>query len=178
MRKLIFIFAVVCVTSLKAQNESYQYLFDLHGQKRVISFSFQTLSDQIQIFWKLRHDSGAYLVSKSAIERASGMSFVRGETGKSISLEPDETLFLLISKEAVQELIATGRFVYNQTTYVSLGEESFAIGDTVFQVIHARAQVDETELWIVKNPERLLIARLEKNPLGINYILKEIIDYD
>ena len=48
-------------------------------------------------------------------------------------------------------------------------------GKTV-EALHVKAQIDETEMWIIKNPEFPLICKVIKNPLGINPTLVKVVD--
>ncbi|HCX24661.1 MAG: hypothetical protein CMB80_13040 [Flammeovirgaceae bacterium] len=164
--------------SLNAQQLSihhYEYLFNLHGQMRVIELDFHNVvSEDVLVEWKLRKESGFYKLNLQAARNAMGMSFQRGETQDTVKIKADQTLYQMISMNAYDELVKQKQFMYNKTTYVWLGEELYTVGEQSMPVIHVRAQIDDTEMWITKSPDWPVVVRMTYNPLGINY---ELINY-
>ena len=85
----------------------------------------------------------------------------------------------MISRSAYQDLVKNNSFVYNNTTYVLAKNEDkngVSIDGKLIDALHVIAQIDETEMWIIKNPEFPLICKIAKNPLGINFILVKVAD--
>lgn len=85
----------------------------------------------------------------------------------------------MISQSAYQDLLKNDKFIYNNTTYVldkNEDKNGVVIDGKSTDVLHVIAQIDETEMWIVKNPEYPLICKITKNPLGINWTLVKIVD--
>jgi hypothetical protein len=69
--------------------------------------------------------------------------------------------------------------VYNNTTYIldkNEDKNGVSIDGKLIDALHVIAQIDETEMWIVKNSEFPLICKIIKNPLGINFTLVKVVD--
>ncbi|HEX9151621.1 MAG TPA: hypothetical protein VF842_06025, partial [Flavobacterium sp.] len=95
-----------------------------------------------------------------------------------LNLKPTETFFM-ISQKAYQDLLKNNKFIYNNTTYVldeNADKNSVEMDGKLIDTLHVIAQIDETEMWILKNPDFPLIYKITKNPLGINFILVKIVD--
>jgi hypothetical protein len=111
-----------------------------------------------------------------AVKNGTELSFNQGESSPLINLKPTETFFM-ISQSAYQELLNKGAFIYNNTTYVldkSEEKNPILIDGKAITTLHVLAQIDETEMWIIQNPEFPLLCKMTKNPLGINFTLTEI----
>lgn len=79
----------------------------------------------------------------------SGAQYVAGET------------FLFISRDALDSLRRTGRFVYDGITWRRIGEDG--------QSIHVRADVDGTEMWISESSALPWVREMRGNKLGIDW---------
>ena len=85
----------------------------------------------------------------------------------------------MISQSAYQDLVKSKKFVYNNTTYVLDEKEeksSVTVDGKSVDAFHVIAQIDKTEMWIIKNPNFPLICKVTENPLGINFTLVKILD--
>ena len=84
----------------------------------------------------------------------------------------------MISRSAYQDLVKNNQFVYNNTTYVldEKNAEKIQIEGKSVETLHVKAQIDQTEMWIVKNPEFPLLCKMTKNPLGIDFTLIKIMN--
>ena len=71
---------------------------------------------------------------------------------------------------------ATGVKLKNLNLNIASAKNSIVIEGKSVDALHVIAQIDEAEMWIVKNPEFPLICKLTKNPLGINWTLVKIVD--
>jgi len=177
----LFFLTVACVYSQQKTEETLDikdgtrlsYLFDLNKQKRVIDLIMKMPSDSLIIEWTLRSENGRYVILPEALESAEGMSFKRGEHQKTIVLNPDET-FCMISQSAFKDLLKNNRFVYNNTTYVQQKEDDIYVDGSPVRTLHVKAEIDETEMWIIKNPRYPMIGKMIRNPLDINFTLISI----
>ncbi|MGE4586149.1 MAG: hypothetical protein AB7D05_02275 [Mangrovibacterium sp.] len=152
-----------------------EYLYDLHGQKRVIKFDLMMELDTLKIEWNLSGLRGTYALSSLALNRGNKLYNKQAVPFQTILLNEDETV-CLISRSAYQNLIKTNQFIYDETTYMldtlQANYNSFLeLNNKKLPVLHVKTRVDETEMWILKNPDFPLICKLDLNPLGINYSL-------
>ena len=69
--------------------------------------------------------------------------------------------FGFISRQALRRLLATGEFVYDGVTWRKMDEN----GGT----IHVRADIDRTEMWILKDESMPIVLEMRNNPLGIDW---------
>jgi hypothetical protein len=156
----------------------FEYLFNLHGQKRPIGYDLNLLTDAIQINWELRGIKGTYTMPYDGLDNGSRLYVKQPEPFETVKLSSDETI-CFISRSAFQNLIEQGKFVYNQTTYVLVplkegNRDMFEVNGKELPVIHVKAQIDETEMWILENPEFPLVCKLYLNPLGVDYTITKI----
>lgn len=159
-------------------NTELQYVCKLHGQTRSLTLIAQTANNGIAFELDTRGVKSTIVMLPEAVKNGTELSFNQGEYAPVLNLKPTETFFM-ISRSAYQDLIKKGSFVYNNTTYVlnkNQDKDSFFIDGKLVDTLHVTAQIDETEMWIVKNPEFPLICKIIKNPLGINPTLVKVID--
>ncbi|PXY47373.1 hypothetical protein [Flavobacterium hydrophilum] len=164
------------VPTIKNKTELH-YICKLHGQTRTLTLTSKITPDAL-IFNLDTRDVNSNIITKSeALKNGNALSYNQGEYAPVLNLKPNETFFM-ISQSAYQDLIKNNRFIYNNTTYVldqNADQNSIIIDGKAVDVLHVIARIDETEMWIVKNPEFPLICKISKNPLGINWTLVKIV---
>jgi len=159
-------------------NTELNYVCKLHGQTRTLSLKAETAKGGLMFKLETRGVKSSIVMLPEAVEKGNALSFNQGEYEPVLNLKPTETFFM-ISRSAYQDLIKSSSFVYNNTTYVldkSEDKNPVSIDGKIVDALHVIAQIDETEMWIVKNPEYPLICKIIKNPLGINFVLVKVDD--
>lgn len=159
-------------------NTELNYVCKLHGQTRTLSLKAETTGDGLTFKLETRGVKSSIVMLPKAIKNGTELSFNQGEYAPVLNLKPTETFFM-ISRSAYQNLVKNNSFVYNNTTYVldkNNDKSSISIDGKTVETLHVIAQIDETEMWIVKNPEFPLICKIIKNPLGINPTLVKVVD--
>ena len=159
-------------------NTELHYVCKLHGQTRTLQLTAETSNNTLAFKLETRGVNSKIVMLSEAVKNGNALSFNQGEYEPVINLKPTETFFM-ISQSAYQDLIKKGSFVYNNTTYVldkSEDKNGVSIDGKTVDALHVKAQIDETEMWIVKNPEFPLICKIIKNPLGINPTLVKVVD--
>lgn len=157
-------------------NTVLNYVCKLHGQTRTLTLTAQTANGGLAFKLETRGVKSSIVMLPEAVKNGTELSFNQGENAPVINLKPAETFFM-ISRSAYQDLIKNGSFIYNNTTYVldkSEDKSPVSIDGKTVDAFHVIAQIDETEMWIVKNPEFPLICKIIKNPLGINPTLVKV----
>lgn len=159
-------------------NTELNYVCKLHGQTRTLSLIADLANNGVTFKLETRGVKSSIVTTKEALKSGNALSYNQGETSPVLNLNPSETFFM-ISQSAYQDLVKNKKFVYNNTTYDLIENDSksdvFLDGKLV-EAFHIKAQIDETEMWIVKNPEFPLICKVTKNPLGINWTLVKVLD--
>ncbi|KAF2336939.1 hypothetical protein [Flavobacterium daemonense] len=164
------------VPSIKNKTE-LNYICLLHGQTRTLTLTTKMTADTLVFNLETRGVKSDIIISQKALKNGNALSFNQGEFSSVTRLKANETFFM-ISQSAYQDVVKNKKFVYNNTTYVlDENEKSNVVleGKSV-DAYHVKAQIDETEMWIIKNPEFPLICKVTKNPLGINFTLVKIVD--
>lgn len=159
-------------------NTELNYVCKLHGQTRTLSLKAETAKGGLTFKLETRGVKSSIVMLPEAVEKGNALSFNQGEYEPVLNLKPTETFFM-ISRSAYQDLIKSSSFVYNNTNYVLYKSEDknpVSIDGKIVDALHVIAQIDETEMWIVKNPEYPLICKIIKNPLGINFVLVKVDD--
>lgn len=187
MKKILLSILFCAVSQLgKAQNTiptlkkntELHYVCKLHGQTRTLSLIADLANDGVTFKLETRGVKSSIVTTKEGLKNGNALSYNQGEFSPVLNLKPNETFFM-ISQSAYQDLVKNKKFVYNNTTYDLVANDSetdvFLDGKLV-EAFHIKAQIDETEMWIVKNPEFPLICKLMKNPLGINWTLVKVVD--
>ncbi|HEY1195558.1 hypothetical protein [Flavobacterium sp.] len=186
--KNILLMILFCIVYQKGISQNYiptlknntelHYVCKLHGQTRTLKLTAETSNNTLAFKIETRGVDGKIVMLPEALKNGTALSFNQGEYEPVTNLKPTETFFM-ISQSAYQDLIKKGSFVYNNTTYVldkSEDKNGVSIDGKTIDVLHVKAQIDETEMWILKNPEFPLICKIIKNPLGINPTLVKVVD--
>ena len=160
-------------------NTELHYICKLHDQTRTLTLTAKTIKDKIVFNLNTKGVKNSTIItSQEALKNGNALSYIQGEDLEIIALKPTQTFFM-ISQLAYQDLLKKNQFIYNNTTYVldkNEDKNSVVIEGKTVKTLHVIAQVDETEMWIAKNPEFPLICKITKNPLGINWTLVKIVD--
>jgi hypothetical protein len=159
-------------------NTVLHYICKLHGQTRTLTLTSTITADALTFNLDTRDVNSNIVTTSEALKNGNALSYNQGEYAPVLNLKPNETFFM-ISQSAYQDLVKNNKFIYNNTTYVldpNTDKNSVVIEGKSVETLHVIAQIDETEMWIVKNPEFPLICKLTKNPLGINWTLVKIVD--
>lgn len=157
-------------------NTTLNYVCKLHGQTRTLALTAKMKSDTLVFDLKTRGVESSIKTMPEAVKNGIGLSFNQGESAPVINLKPTETFFM-ISQSAYKELVNNGKFIYNNTTYVldkSEDKNPVVIDGKTIATLHVVAQIDETEIWILQNPDFPLLCKMAKSPLGINFTLTNI----
>lgn len=159
-------------------NTELHYICKLHGQTRTLTLTSKITADSLVLKLDTRDVNSSIVTKTEALKNGNVLSYNQGEYAPVLNLKSNETFFM-ISQSAYQDLVKNNKFVYNNTTYVldeNQDKSNVTIEGKSVDALHVIAQIDETEMWIVKNPEFPLICKLTKNPLGINWTLVKIVD--
>jgi hypothetical protein len=159
-------------------NTVLHYICKLHGQTRTLTLTSKITADALVFNLDTRDVNSDIVITSEALKNGNALSYNQGEFAPVLNLKPNETFFM-ISQSAYQDLLKNSKFIYNNTTYIldqNADQNSVVIEGKSVDLLHVIAQIDETEMWIVKNPEFPLICKLAKNPLGINWTLVKITD--
>lgn len=187
MKKIILILLVCAmhqigtaqkyIPTLK-NNTELSYICKLHGQTRSLTLTSKIMSDKLVLDLDTRGVKSSIVITSEGLKNGTELSFNQGEYAPVLNLKPTETFFM-ISQSAYQDLIKNNKFIYNNTTYVldkNAANNKVELEGKILDTLHVVAQIDATELWIIKNPDYPLICKIAKNPLGINFTLVKIVD--
>lgn len=160
-------------------NTELHYICKLHGQTRTLTLTAKTTKDTFVFNLNTKGVKNSTIkIQQEGLKNGNALSYNQGEDLEVIVLKPTETFFM-ISQSAYQDLLKNNKFIYNNTTYVldqNTDKNIVVIEGKTVETLHVIGQIDETEMWIVKNPEFPLICKITKNPLGINWTLVKITD--
>jgi hypothetical protein len=154
-------------------NTALHYVCKLHGQTRTLTLTTKITADKLVLDLDTKGVKSSIVIAQEGLKNGNALSFNQGETSEVIVLKPTETFFM-ISQSVYQELLKNNQFIYNNTTYVldkNIDKNPVVIDGKTVDALHVVAQIDETEMWIAKNPDYPLICKMTKNPLGINFTL-------
>lgn len=159
-------------------NTVLHYICKLHGQTRTLTLKAKITTDKLILDLDTRGVKSSIVTTAEGLKSGNELSFNQGEYAPVLNLKPTETFFM-ISQSAYQDLVTNKQFIYNNTTYIldeNAATNTVDLEGKVLDTLHVVAQIDETEMWIVKNSTYPLICKIIKNPLGINFTLVKITD--
>jgi hypothetical protein len=159
-------------------NTAFNYSCKLHGQTRTLTLTTKIVKDTLLLNLETIGLKNTIVTMQEGIKNGNALSFIIGEDLDVMVLKPTETFFM-ISQSAYQDLQKNNKFIYNNTTYIleeNADKNSVVIQGKSVDTLHVVAEIDETEMWIVKNPDFPFIFKMTKNPLGINFTLVKIVD--
>lgn len=165
------------IPSLK-NNTELSYICKLHGQTRTLMLTTKMAGDTLVLNLDTRGVKSSIRTLPEALKNGTALSYNQGEYAPVLNLKPTETFFM-ISQSAYRDLLKNNKFIYNNTTYVldkNAPKNSVDLEGKLLDTLHVIAQIDETEMWIIKNPDFPLICKMTKNPLGINFTLVKVVD--
>lgn len=186
--KNIILAIIFCSLSLAIKAQNYvptiknktelNYVCKLHGQTRTLSLTAKISKDTLVLDLVTRDVKSSIITMPEGLKNGDALCYNQGETSPILVLNPNQTFFM-ISRLAYQDLLKNNKFIYNNTTYIldkNPDKSNILIDEKTVDALHVVAQIDETEMWIAKNPEFPIICKIIKNPLGINFTLVEILD--
>lgn len=134
--------------------------FTLNRQYRTWAFSVQWLNaDTLAVSC----NGAQYLIGKKAVESADHFCWNQPISGQRYIADGT---FLFISHDALRQLQATGRFVYDGITWKLLD------GDEPSGVLHVRAEGSRAELWISVRADIPLVLATRNSLIGIDWVMK------
>ena len=122
----------------------------------------------------LKCNESVYLIPRSQVEKGTGFCWDSPQKGKNLYVCDRQNnhgisdgTFLFVSKQALEELLQTGMFVYNGITWRQISKDENSV--TV------KADVDGTLMQIALHQKLPWVLRMENNPLGIDWVLENTI---
>ena len=103
--------------------------------------------------------SANYLIPRSVVEHADGFCWDSPQVDGAF-YHPQGTM-AFISTDALRQLREKGSFVYDTITWRQVDERD--------GLIHVRADIDRTEMWIATAAPLPLVMEMRHNPLGIDW---------
>lgn len=140
---------------------SRKVAFTLNRQYRTWNLSTSYVNDTLIVNC---HDN-LYYTPKSIVDHATG--FCWDSPQKQGNKYIAKGTFLFISKDALKSLQQKGSFVYDSITWRKVNDA----GDK--KLIHVRADVDGTDMWIDSSDRLPWVVRMQGNPLGIDWFITE-----
>ena len=137
----------------KLSGSRHNISFTLNKQFRTWPLTYAWQGDTLLLTCK----EALYKIPHSIVENATGFCWDIPADGA--VYQPKGT-FVFISRKAFRDLKETGTFIYDGITWRMVNQ-----GD----MIHVRADIDRTEMWIKDDEEMPLVLEIRNNPLGIDW---------
>lgn len=134
--------------------------FTLNRQYRTWAFSTQWLNADTLV---ITCNGARYITDKATVENSDHFCWQQPSEGKQYAADGT---FLFISRDALRQLQATGRFVYDDITWRLLDS------DEQVGVLHVRAEGGRAELWISTRAEIPLVLATQNSIIGIDWVMK------
>lgn len=118
----------------------------------------------------LKCNQSVYLIPERLVDEATGFSWDSPQKGKNIYVcnksqnkGMRDGTFLFISKKALQQLLHTGTFIYNDITWRQVSRDA--------KTVVVRADIDGTTMCISLCHQLPWVLWMKNNPLGIDWTL-------
>ncbi len=129
--------------------------FTLNRQFRKWQVSTQWQNDTLSLYC----NGCLYNIPRQAIENAHSFCWQSPyRPGKKYTTN---ATFLFLSHHALQQLLTTGTTTYDTITYRTISHKD--------NILHIKADTDNTEMWILTNTPIPWIIKTTNNPLNINW---------
>ena len=155
------------------ENPPYRMTCFLHGQKRRFDVDLVPQGDSLRLEWGIERNlkgwRGSYTMTPQALESAERLSFRMPEDGLQAVL--DDAVFALMPRAAFRSLRDRGRASFNGTQY--LLEDSLEVA-CCRTLLHARDVQEGAEIWVLNNPSRPLIWRMQGNPAEVDWAFESL----
>ena len=135
----------------------YEIAYTLNRQHRTWPLTYAWQGDTLLLTCK----EATYMIPRSIVE--NGRNFCWDIPADGNVYEAKGT-FAFISRQAFRDLKAKGMFVYDGIVWRMVNQE---------ETIHVRADIDQTEMWIVNDDNLPLVLEMRNNPLGIDWYIAQ-----
>ena len=142
--------------ALNSSPTSLSISYTLNRQFRTWPLSFQWRNDTLAVTCK----QTIYFIPRHEMEHATGFCWLSPQTDGTAYSQVKGT-FSFISSDAFVHLKENGFFIYDGITWRKMDENG--------GIIHVRADIDRTEMWIQDNSSLPLVVEMRNNPLGIDW---------
>ncbi len=137
---------------------SGEIAYTLNRQFRTWPLTMRWEGDTLLVTCK----EATYRIGRAVVEQAQGFCWDSPQVDGAV-YRPSGTMGF-ISAKALSMLRETGSFVYDQITWRLLDEQD--------GLVHVRADVDRTEMWISTTAPLPFVMEMRHNPLGIDWKIK------
>lgn len=137
-------------------NPSLSINYTLNRQFRTWSLSFSWQNDTLHVLCKQTQ----YNISRQKVQHATDFCWLSPQTDGTVYHQVKGT-FAFISTDALAQLKENGVFLYDGITWRKVDEND--------GIIHVRADIDRTEMWVRDNSSLPLVIEMRNNPLGIDW---------
>ena len=168
MRKyILYIIGVMFALSAEAQTQMDKellFVYNLRTQYRRLKVNFTEQKDTLTMHWTFTNDAGTkrgtFTMTPKARQHATRICYVMPTNGENIAV-PDDELFAVISRDALDSLNTNGSCHYNNTT--------LTLVDRTETQLHVKDYDEGYEMWIDNNPTFPLIRKMLNNPVEIDW---------
>ncbi|MDT3388253.1 MAG: GH92 family glycosyl hydrolase [Bacteroidota bacterium] len=145
--------------SIPTGTPSYDVHFTLNRQYRTGPLHYWDTEEGLNFILNGAH----YVESPSVIEHAT--TFCWDNPQVQGALYHCQGTFLSISRDAYKYLLTHGEMNYDGLHWREL--------DRTNDIIHVRSDVDNSEMWIMRDPDLPLVKRMKGNKLGIDWWMSQ-----
>ena len=131
--------------------------YTLNKQHRTWPLTFAWQGDTLVA----RCKEATYLIPKAVVERANGFCWDIPADG---AVYRPQGTFAFVSRQAMRDLEEKGYMVYDGIVWRLIDKRN--------AVLHVRADIDLTEMWINVSDDLPLVLEMRNNPLGIDWIIQ------
>lgn len=150
---------VSAIRSVTESKPQYSVSYTLNRQYRTWPVSMVWDSDTLC----LTCNESTYIIPRHVVESSKLFSWKSPYKGRN-KYVCDGT-FLFISRNSLRELQTDGMMIYDTITWRTI--------DTSDGIIHVKADIDGTEMWIDSNSSLPMVVRMRNNPLGIDWTIRQ-----
>lgn len=144
-------------------------VFTLNRQFRTWPLSYIWDGDTLALTCKLT----TYRIPRREVEHATGFSWLSPQTD-GVTHHDVKGTFLFVSSDALRTLQTTGAFLYDGITWRLVDHIALsAFHSPLTNILHVRADIDGTEMWIAASATLPFVIEMRNNPLGIDWTLRQ-----
>lgn len=146
----------------QAGNKKASIAFTLNRQHRTWPLTYGWQGDTLLLTCK----EATYKIPRSVVENGRNFCWDIPADG---AVYAAQGTFAFISRQAFSDLNKKGYFVYDGITWRKVDESDVTV--------HVQADIDRTEMWIKQDDDLPLVLEMRNNPLGIDWVVDESLQF-
>ncbi|MGZ5254012.1 MAG: hypothetical protein ACXWV4_06590 [Flavitalea sp.] len=160
------------------QGTQLTYIVNVQGQELPLLISLDSVAtDYIKMGWNIEQlGTGSWIMKKNSLDKATRAWWEEPAPGAEQEVA-DEQLVLLLSKAQWEGITGSKKFDYDLQSFTPITpteQQVLKLNNKVIDALVFQGENGSTRLWILNDPIRPMILKIEGNTMGPDLTVSEI----